>query len=107
MPVITIEYDENDVTKHEMLVLSEAIQKIVSETTGVEDVLVYTNTSQIVIHIHPIEIFVRINEKLVPDLDKLTDDFTESIRGWKRGTGFKVPINLTVIPMHWKTEIGI
>ena len=56
MPVIRIDYDDAKLKKNEALALSEAIQKIVSEVTNIEDVFVYANSSQVKVKIAPVEI---------------------------------------------------
>ena len=58
MPVIRIDYDDEKLDKDAILTLSNAIQKIVSETTKIEDVFVYANSSQIKVKVAPIEIFI-------------------------------------------------
>ena len=107
MPIIRIDYDNSKLKEKEILDLSNAVQKIVSEITGIEDVFVYGNSSQIKVKIAPIEIFVEISASKIKDLDKLTDDIKNRIIEWKKETNFVYPINLTIIPMSWKIEMGI
>ena len=57
--------------------------------------------------IAPIEIFVEMSAPKIKDLDKLTGDIKNKIIEWKKETNFAYPINLTIIPMSWKIEIGI
>ena len=52
MPLIDIKYDDDKVKSDEILALSEAVQKIVSKATGIEDVFVYANSSQIKVKSH-------------------------------------------------------
>lgn len=87
--------------------LSEAIQKIVSETTGIEDVFVYGNSSQIKLKIAPIEIFVEMSAHKIKDSDALIADLKSRLAAWKKEENFSQPINLTLIPMQWKVEVGI
>lgn len=107
MPMIRIEFDSGKVSETEMLALSNGAQKIVSEITGIEDVFVYANSSQIKVKVAPIEIFVEMSAHKIKDTDKLLADIKEAISKWKQENGFKHPINLTLIPMQWKIEIGI
>lgn len=107
MPMIKIEYDDSKLTEDEAKSISSATQKIVTKITGVEDVFVYANTAKIKIQVAPIEIFVEMSEFKIKDLEDLTSKIKQELITWKEGSGFKQPINLTVIPMHWKVEIGI
>ena len=107
MPVIRIDYDDEKLDKDEILTLSNAIQKIVSETTKIEDVFVYANSSQIKVKIAPIEIFVQMSSHKIKDVDKLVNEIKAKLSDWKKKNAFHHPINLTLIPMNWKIEIGI
>ena len=107
MPIIRIDYDNSKLKEKEVLDLSNAVQKIVSEVTGIEDVFVYANSSQIKVKIAPIEIFVEMSAPKIKDLDKLTEDIKTRVTEWKKEANFGYPINLTIIPMSWKIEIGI
>lgn len=107
MPQINIEYDDSKLSQDEVLILSESIQKIISEATNIKDVFVYTNTAQIKIQIAPIEIFVRMSAHLMLDADKLMNEIKSKISSWKQKNNFTHPINLTLIPMDWKIEIGL
>lgn len=107
MPVINIEFDDKKVGKKDILALSKATQKIVSEATQIEEVFVYANSAQIKVKIAPIEIFVQMSEHKIIDLDKLVNKIKSELAKWKKESKFQHPINLTVIPMKWKIEIGI
>jgi hypothetical protein len=107
MPMIKIQFDDAKVEKTDIENLSNAIQKIVSEATGIEDVFVYGNSSEIKIKIAPIEIFVEMSASKIKDLESLTMDIKEKLSNWKNGNNFSHPINLSVIPMNWKVEVGI
>lgn len=107
MPMIRMEFDADKVNKEEALYLSNAAQTIVSKITGIEDVFVYANSSQIRMKVAPIEIFVEMSAHKIKDADKLISDIKEGLADWKKGSDFKHPINLTLIPMQWKIEIGI
>ena len=105
--MITIEYDDGKVEKSDVLALSKAAQKIVSGATKIKDVFAYANSSQIKIKAAPIEIFIRMSAHKITDADALLEEIKSRLSSWKKKTSFKHPINLTLIPMQWKIEIGI
>ncbi|MEK7505708.1 MAG: hypothetical protein AAB597_02330 [Patescibacteria group bacterium] len=107
MPLIKLEFDDKKVPPAEIQKLLEAVQKIVSEITEIQDVFVYANSSQIKIQVAPIEIFVEMSAHKIKDADALINDIKVCISKWKQKNGFEYPINLTLIPMQWKIEIGI
>jgi hypothetical protein len=107
MPMINIEYDNDKVNEEKILSLSNAIQKIVSETTKIEDVFVYANASKIKVKIAPIEIFIQMSASKISNKDKLIQDIKSKLLQWKKKNSFTIPINLTLIPMDWKVEVGI
>ncbi|MFA6432304.1 MAG: hypothetical protein WCV82_00590 [Candidatus Paceibacterota bacterium] len=107
MPLINLEYDKEIVSDGDIRILSQAVRDIVSETTGIEDVFVYANASQIRIRVAPVEIFVRMTAKKIKNEDELIGTIKSKLKEWKQGSRFKHPINLTLIPMNWKVEIGI
>jgi len=103
--MINIEFDDKKVSGIEITELSNAIQKIVSGTTKIKDVFVYANTSKI--KTAPIEIWIRMSAHKIKDEDKLIAELKDKLSAWKKEGKFKHPINLTLIPMHWKIEMGI
>lgn len=105
--MIHLEFDDKKVNDKDVLLLSEEIQKIVSKVTKIEDVFVYANSARIKVKAAPLEIFVQMSAHKIKDLDKLTRDIKKELITWKKKTGFKHLINLSVIPMPWKIEIGI
>ena len=107
MPLIRIEYDDKKLNKKDILELSEAIQKIVSEKTHITDVFVYANTSQVKIKVAPVEIFIQMIEHKINDLEILFNEIKSDLSKWKKKNFIKYPINLTIIPMKWKFETGI
>jgi hypothetical protein len=107
MPLIRIRYDAPKVTESEILQLSKAVQKIVSEVTGIEDVFVYADSSKISVKIAPIEVFVEMSAHKIPDAEALIKLFRDRLSAWKKESGYAHPINLSLIPMPWKVEIGI
>lgn len=107
MPVIRIDYDDTKIGKDDVTTLSNAIQKIVSDATKIEDVFVYANSSQIKVKIAPIEIFIQMSAHKIRDEDALVSEIKSKLSGWKKKSSFQHPINMTFIPMNWKIEIGI
>ncbi len=107
MPLINIEFDDGIVKKQEIVSLSDAIQKIVSRVTGIADVFVYANSAQIKVQIAPVEIFVHMSDHKIKNEDTLIADIKAQLAQWKKDVSFPHPINLSLIPMHWKIEIGI
>lgn len=107
MPVVTIEFDKQVVSTDDVQKLADASHEIVSRITEIEDVPVYANSSDIIAKIGPIEIFVRLSDHKIKDLDKLTADLTQGFSDWKKEQNFTHPINMSVIPMNWKIVIGI
>lgn len=107
MPTIRIDFDNEKVSEKDILVLSQAIQKIVSEITAIEDVFVYANSSQIKVKVAPIEVFVQMSAHKIKDADSLFNEIKAKISEWKKEQQFSYPINLTLMPMTWKFEVGI
>jgi len=107
MPIIRIDFDNDKVKINEVRSLSEAIQKIVSEATGIEDVFVYANSSEIKVKIAPIEIFVQMSAHKIKNIDRLVSTIKLKLSEYKKAQHFKQKINFTFIPMEWKIEIGI
>jgi len=107
MPTIRIDFDGDKVKSKDILALSNAVQKIVSDVTKIEDVFVYANSSQIKVKVAPIELYVQMSESKIKNLDRLFDRIKSGISAWKRQNRFQHPINFTLIPMTWKFEIDI
>ena len=107
MPTIRIDFDGDKVKSNDILALSNAVQKIVSDATKIEDVFVYANSSQIKVKVAPIELYVQMSESKIKNLDKLFDKIKSDISQWKKQNKFSQPINFTLIPMKWKFEIDI
>lgn len=107
MPTIRIDYDDKKLENADALLLSNAVQKIVSSITGIEDTFVYANSPHIKVKVAPIEIFVQISATKISDRDTLFNDIKNQLSGWKKDSNFTYPINLTLMPMDWKFEIDI
>ena len=107
MPKINVEFDDKTVTPNQAFDLSEAIQRIVSEATKIKDVFVYTNSAQIKVKVAPVEIFIEMSAHKINNEDKLMQEIKSKLSRWKKENKFNHPINLTLIPMNWKLELGI
>ena len=107
MPVIKLEFDDKVVSLTYVERLSLAVRDIVSEETGIKEVFVYANTALLKVQVDPLEIFVEMSASKVADADKLIGQIKDRIVAWKKVVGFIHPINLTLIPVHWKLAIGI
>lgn len=107
MPVIRLEYDDAVVNEHEAQAICEAAQKVVSETTGIEEVFVYGNSSHIKVKVAPIEIWVEMSDHKISDADTLARAMREGLSEWKQERNFPHLINLTLIPVAWKLELDI
>jgi hypothetical protein len=105
MPLIRLDYDNEKLEKKEIIELSNAIQKIVSEITQIEDVFVYANSSEIKVKIAPIEIFIEMSAYKIKNSDDLISEIKSKLKDWKKENNFSHLINLTIIPMEWKIEI--
>jgi hypothetical protein len=107
MPLIRLEYDDGKVSDADILSLSKAVRDIVSTTTEIADVFVYANSAKIKVQVAPVEIFVEMSDHKIKDEDELVSVIKEQLSLWKKTSGFPAPINLTLIPMRWKVEVGI
>ena len=107
MPVIRVEYDNAIVSEAEASLLCDTMQKVVAEATNIEDVFVYGNSSHIKVAIAPIEAWVEMSADKVGDAEVLAGNIRTALGAWKDQTDFPHPINLTLIPMNWRLELGI
>ncbi len=107
MPVVNIEFDGDVVTKEEMQKLADAAHSVISKVTGIDDVPVYAHNADVKAKVAPIEIFIRLSDHKVKDVDALTQELKQALSTWKKEQNFTHPINMTFIPMNWKIEIDI
>ncbi|MDO8517849.1 MAG: hypothetical protein Q7S26_00965, partial [bacterium] len=70
-------------------------------------VFVYANSAKIKVQIAPIEIFVQMTAQKIQNEDTLLAQSKQKLLSWKKENNFHYPINLTLIPMNWKVEVGI
>lgn len=107
MPIIRIQYDNNKFKNEKLDNLVIAIQKIVSEETKIKEVFVYVNSAEVTYLADPIEIFIEMSASKIENADTLFEGIKNKVIDWKKENNFDLPINLTLIPMHWKLAIGI
>lgn len=107
MPIIRVDRDDEKLHKEDMIVLCNAIQKIVKEVTKIDDVFVYANSSQVKLYIAPIEIFIEMSKTKIENKSVLLDEITSKLSLWKSEHSFSHIINVTLIPMDWEIRIGI
>lgn len=109
MPIVRIDYNNDKISKEETIKLSVAVQKIVSEATGLglEEIIVYGNNSEIKVNVAPIEIFIEMSAHKISNINEVVAKIKEKLTAWKKENNFAYPINLTLIPMQWKIELGI
>jgi len=107
MPIVKIQYDNQKLKKENLDELVVVAQKIISNATKIKEVFVYVNSAEITYLADPIEIFVEMSASKIEDLDILFKEISDNLKLWKKESNFNIPINLTIIPMNWKLEIGI
>ncbi len=107
MPVVRVEFNDTIVSNADAQFLCEAAQKIVANVTGIADVFVYGNSSQIKVKVAPIEVWVEMSDYKIADAEELTNRLKTEFHDWKDETQYPHPINLTLIPMSWKVEIDV
>jgi len=107
MPVIRVEYDDKKVNESDMTAFCRALKEVVSVATGIKEVFVWGNTSQIKIDVEPIEVWIEMSEHKVDDLDSLTNSICEGVTKWKKASGFETPVTITLTPVHWKFVVGV
>jgi hypothetical protein len=107
MPMITIKFDSKKVDDSKIIELSNALQKIVSESTNIKDVFVYADSPRITVAIAPIEVFIEMSASKIEDIEALFVVLKEKVKDWKDLTSFEHLVNMTLIPMGWKFEVNI
>jgi hypothetical protein len=107
MPTIRIDYDDAKLADSDVLAVSNAVRDIVQEITGIEDTFVYAQSPHIKLKVAPLEIVVQMSATKIVDVDELFGKIQERLSAWKKETRFSFPINLTLMPMHWKFEVNI
>ena len=106
MLVIHIDYNET-VDTESVKKLVSAMHTIVSESTAIQEAPVYARKAPFQSYTAPIEIFIEIDSHTVKDSNALVANIKARIQKWKKVHAFQYPINLSLIPTKWKTEIGI
>jgi hypothetical protein len=105
--MITIEYDDEVVSKDEIETLAESTRLIVIEETGIKDVFVYANSAQIKINVAPVEIFIQAKPNKLPDPDAIVESIAARLISWKQTNEFSHKLNVTVMPVDWHLKLGI
>ncbi|HET9411761.1 MAG TPA: hypothetical protein VFO38_02850 [Candidatus Saccharimonadales bacterium] len=106
MPVIRVEYDNAVVSEANAQALCRAAQKAVADVPGIKEVFVYGNASHIKINVAPVEVWVEFSAHII-DTNEFSSAIRKNLADWKQQSEFPHPINLTIIPMQWKLELGI
>ena len=107
MPMINIKYDDAKIKDDEVIVLSKAVQKIVSNATGIKEVFVYADSPKIKIDVAPIEIFVEMSASKVEDRESLFQEIKTKLSNWKKENNFNTPITITLTPVNWSFDVDI
>lgn len=107
MPMINIKYDCDKVNDDEIITLSKAVQKIVSDATKIKEVFVYADSPKIRIDVAPIEVFVEMSASKVGDREQLFQEIKNQLSDWKKANNFNNPITITLTPMDWRFEVDI
>ena len=107
MPIIRIDYDNEQIGNEDIIRVSHSIRDIVADVTKIEDVFVYGNSSEIKIKVAPVEIFVEMSAYKIENLEELTAKIVARLSEWKKENNFTIPLNFTLIPMPWKVEVEI
>ena len=105
--MINIKFDDTKVADDWIVVLSNALIKIVSEATGIPEVFAYADSPKIKIGVAPIEVFIEMSASKVQDKEKLFQDIKTRLSDWKKQTSFEYPITITLTPVDWIFEVGI
>lgn len=105
--MITLEFDDRKVTDAEATELAKALRHIVAEVTRIEDVFVCANSARIKVQVAPIEVFVWMDGREIKDGGILMAGMKSRLSDWKQTSGYEHSINLSLIPMNWRVEIGI
>ncbi len=104
--MITIKYTSS-VEAADIDVLANGLKTLVEEVIGENDVFIYAETPSFAVGIEPIEVFVQVNGREVPDPEQLTQAIAEKFSAWKQKNTFNQSINLNVIPVQWHFRIGL
>lgn len=107
MPMINIKYDDAKVSDDEIVILSNALKKIVAEATEIEEVFVYADSPRIKVAVAPIEVFIEMSASKIEDRQKLFQKIRTQLSDWKKADGFEYPITITLTPVDWMFEVGI
>ena len=107
MPMINIKYDDSKIEDNKIVILSNAIKKIVFDATQIKEIYVYADSPRIKIDVAPIEIFIEMSASKIKDKEKLFQEIKRQLSDWKKISNFDYPITMTLTPMDWRFEVGI
>jgi len=107
MPMINIKYDDSKIEDNKIVILSNAIKKIVHDATQIKEIYVYADSPRIKIDVAPIEIFIEMSASKIIDKEKLFQEIKNRLSDWKKINNFDHPITITLTPMDWRFEVGI
>lgn len=105
--MINVKYDDAKVDDANIISLSKALQKIVSEATTIPETFVYADSPKIKIDVAPIEVFIEMSASIVPNKVELFEKIQNGFVAWKRESGFEYPVTITLTPVDWKFEVGL
>lgn len=107
MPMINVKFDDREITDERVTELSNALIKIVQDTTQIPEVFVYADSPRIKINVAPLEVFIEMSATKVQDREKLFNNIKTELTEWKKQHNFEYPVTVTLTPIDWKFEVGI
>lgn len=110
MPVVRIDY-EKSVSAEEIQALAAGLQPAIAEASALplEDICVYANQNGFSINAAPIEVYIHAGPGAIPDGNKevMLARIVEEVKKLKQEKGLSTPINLSVVQMDWRFELGV
>ena len=110
MPTIKILFDDAKVSNEEVAELGEGLRHICLGSENLDNptfAFAYANSPEVKVNMEPIEVYILISQEMILDADKLFVEIQHKLASWKKEAGFKQQVNLTLMPMDWKIEVGI
>jgi len=111
MPVIKIDYDKSKVKETVVQKIAVELQKTAAEASKLPlaRVSVFARANQLTVNAAPIEIYVQVGSTSIPggDTKKYLGLMKKRMQAFKKAHNITTPINISIIPMNWKSEIGI
>lgn len=110
-PVVKIDYDSGKFQLEFIKELACELHTIVSKASGLplDDVSVFANENQITVNAAPVEIYINADSGAIPNQDKETmlKIISYAVKKFKESKNISVPVNISVVEMHWKVGVGI